>query len=82
MKKNILNLKGVEILNKKQQSIINGSGTPIGFCNVNGVCPGGSYCGADGLCYKDDNGNGGGDTCTEPLRLCMEGEIGCGCIFL
>lgn len=50
MKKQILSLG--KVLDKTQQTHINGGGEIVGLCDFKGNCPRGSYC-ADGyVCIK------------------------------
>lgn len=84
MIKNILNLTGVQQINRKQQKNINGSGgCSASLCTADGGCPAGSTC-EDGICECDSTGGGGsgGGSCNEPTRFCLPGETGCGCVYV
>jgi len=52
MLKNILNLKGAQKLNKKEQAFING-GIMIN-CTSNNECPSGRVCSNSGYCFVPD----------------------------
>ncbi len=76
MKKNMLQLKGVTVLSKKAQMSIKAAGA-VGLCDESRNCPRGTDC-RGGLCYT----NSGGGNCNEPIRICMDHETGCGCVYV
>lgn len=75
-------------LNRSLLKHVSGGGrVAYALCAEDGVCPKPignrvGYC-EDGTCYYDTSGTGGpGPGCSEPTRLCTEGETGCGCVYV
>jgi hypothetical protein len=81
MKKQILQVKGVTQLTKKEQRTINGGNNPVAICDPYGNCPSGTSCAPDGFCYEYSSGGNPGTGCSEPLRICILPETGCGCVY-
>ncbi len=83
-------MKNLKKLKRNQLVLISGGDTAYALC-VDGVCPlthGYYYCSGD-TCYRSLSGGGtgggtggGGTHCNEPQRFCMEGESGCGCVYI
>ncbi len=89
---NLTFTKNQNIMKKLNRSLLKhvsgGGRVAYAFCMIDEPCPRPpgirrtGYC-EDGICYYDTStgpGNPGG--CTEPQRLCSEGEVGCGCVYV